>query len=163
MISMTCIIFQLEVILIPYRCRWMMVIDTGTSVSVISMEEHQRRWPGVALPTTDIRLRTYTSEQLNVLGARNANVQYGQQQATLPLVVVAAKGPCLLGRDWLCHLCLDWPSICHIENVSLQEILTRHSEVFYADLGTMQGYRWNQNFAEQGQYLFPYGPKYNGN
>ena len=107
----------------------MMEIDTGASVSVISMEEHQRWWPGVALPTTDIQLCTYTSEQLEVLGARNVDVQYGQQQATLPLVVVAAKGPCLLGRDWLCHLRLDWPSISHFENVELQEILSRPSEV----------------------------------
>ena len=67
-------------------------------------------------------------------------MQYGQQQATLPLVVVATKGPCHLGRDWLCHLGLSWPSICHIENVDLQEILTKHSEVFEADLGTMKGY-----------------------
>ena len=34
----------------------MMEIDTGTSDSVISMEEHQRQWPGVALPTADIQL-----------------------------------------------------------------------------------------------------------
>ena len=52
----------------------MMEIDPGASVSVISMEEHQRRWPGVPLPTTDIQLRTYTGEQLEVLGARNVDV-----------------------------------------------------------------------------------------
>ena len=98
----------------------MMEIDTGASVSVISMEEYQRRWPGVALLTTDIQLRIYTGEQLKVLGARNVDVQYSQQQATLPLVVVAAKGYCLLGRDWLCHLRLDWPSIWHIEKRNLE-------------------------------------------
>ena len=116
-------------------------IDTGASASVISGEEYHRRWPGVAIPATNIQLRTYTGEQLEVLGARKVEVRYGQQQATLPLVVVAEKGPCLLGRDWLQHLCLDWPSICHIQNVNLQEVLNRHSEVFEADLGTVKGYK----------------------
>ena len=144
----------------------MMEIDTGASVSVISMEEHRRRWSGVTLPTTDIQLCTYTGEQREVLDARNVNVQYGQQQTALPLVVVAAKSPCLLGRDCLCHLCLDWPSICHIENVNLKEISSRHSEVFEADLGTVQGYQASiqvdplvkPKFCRAGQYLLPCSP-----
>ena len=82
----------------------MMEIDMGASASVISMEKHQRQWPGVVLLTTDIQLHTYTGEQLEVLGARNVDVQYGQQQATRPVWVVATKGPYLLGRDWLFHL-----------------------------------------------------------
>ena len=116
----------------------------GASVSVISMEEHQRWWPGVALPTTDIQLRTYTGEQASwkswVPGMSMRNIAISKPW-TLPLVVVFAKGPCLLGRDWLCHLRLDGPGICHIGSVDLQEILTRHSEVFDADLGTVQGYQ----------------------
>ena len=90
-----------------------MEIDTGATASLISGERYHRRWPGVAISATNFLLRTYTGEQLEVLGARKVEVQYGQQQATLPLVVVAKIGPCLLGRDWLQHLRLDCTSICH--------------------------------------------------
>ena len=42
--------------------RVIMEIDTGASASVSSGEEYHRRWPGVAIPGTNIQLRTYTGE-----------------------------------------------------------------------------------------------------
>ena len=49
--------------------------------------------------------------------------------------------PVFLGKSGYSALCLDWQSICHIENIILKEILARQSEVFQADLGTLQGYQ----------------------
>ena len=57
------------------------------------------------------------------------DVTYGQQQAWLPLVVVAGEGPCFIGRDWLQQLWLDWPTICTIQFSPLQEVLQRQASV----------------------------------
>ena len=70
-------------------------------------------------------------------------MQYGAQRARLPLCVVHGKGSSLLGRDWLQHLCLDWPSICHVQSVeqtAVNSILDRHKNVFREELGTLQGF-----------------------
>jgi len=85
-----------------------MEVDTGASVSIISGTEHRRRWPGTSLRRSATQLRTYTGEPLKVVGEAMVDVIYGQQKARLPLVVVAGEGPCLMGRDWLQQLQLDW-------------------------------------------------------
>ena len=38
-------------------------------------------------------------------------VVYGDQRKKLSLLVVAGRDASLMGRDWLCHTCLDWQSI----------------------------------------------------
>ena len=118
-----------------------MEIDTGASVSIVSETEHHRRWPNVSLNSASVKLRTYTGETLKVLGSREVDVSYGHQRARLPLVVVSGDGPCLLGRDWLQHLQLDWPNICLLRSASVQEVLAAHSQVFREELGTLQGHK----------------------
>ena len=81
-----------------------MEVDTGASVSIISEEEHQRRWPGVPVQHSTIKLHTYSGEPLCIVGETTVDAVYGQQQARLPLVIVAGRRPCLMGRDWLQHL-----------------------------------------------------------
>ena len=84
---------------------------------------------------------TYTGEILKVLGSREVEVSYGQHRAHLQLMVVSGDGPCLLGRDSLQHLQLDWPNICLFQSASVQEILAAHPEVFRKELGTLQSYK----------------------
>ncbi len=98
-------------------------VDTGASVSIISETEHRRRWPGAPLRRSATQLRTYTGELLKVVGEAMVDVIYGQQKARLPLVVVVGEGPCLMGRDWLQQLQLDWPTICTVQFSPLQEVL----------------------------------------
>ena len=44
---------------------------------------------------------------MRVADQLDVEVQYGSQKCTLPLVVVAGKGPTLLVRDWLQYI-LNW-------------------------------------------------------
>jgi len=46
-----------------------------------------------------------------VSGELDFEVHYSSQVCTLSLTVVEGSGPSLLGRDWLCHLTLDWKTI----------------------------------------------------
>ena len=56
----------------------------------------------------------------------------------LPVVVVPGTGPNLLGRGWIKDLGMEWEAIHKIqgvENVTLTEVLSQHSELFKEELG----------------------------
>lgn len=84
-----------------------MGLDPGSAVSVISEQTQRRLFPQTALKPTTVLWQTYTREPMVVAGEMTAKVQYKAQFCTPPLLVVAGKGPTLLGRDWLRHLQLD--------------------------------------------------------
>ena len=78
-----------------------MELDTGASVSVIPQKIWEEKFSEVKLETSTMVLKTYTGEALQVLGEAAVKVQYGKQEAKLPVVVVSGNGPALLGRNWL--------------------------------------------------------------
>ena len=55
-------------------------------------------------------------------------------------MVVTGKGPSLLGRVWLKHLRLAWPTISHVQSTTLHQILDQHVDVFKPELDTLQGH-----------------------
>ena len=50
-----------------------------------------------------------------VQGMIEVEVEYEDQKAKLPLVIVDGKGLTLLGRNWLHHLRLDWSQLHNIQ------------------------------------------------
>ena len=58
-----------------------------------------------------LALRTYTGEQLVVVGEVSVEVQYQDQTKHLPLLIVEGEGPTFLGQNWLQELRLDWREI----------------------------------------------------
>ena len=81
-----------------------METDTGASASVINEAVYKlisRGEPKPQLQPTQAVLKTYTGEQISVLGMFNAVVVYKGNQKKLPLLVVKGTQPCLLGWDWL--------------------------------------------------------------
>ena len=120
-----------------------MEVDTGASMSLISSVTFQKLWPAHSSPVlmaTQTKLRTYTGEQINVLGTISANVQFKTQQETLPLLVVDGDGPNLLGRDWLHKIKLDWQELYHtqVTQPSVQTVLDKYKEVFNNEIGTVK-------------------------
>ena len=119
-----------------------MEIDTGASVSVISEETFQAIQRGdqpLQLQKTSVQLRTYTGEAIPVSGSVRVPVEHSGQSLTLPLIVTEGRGPSLLGRNWLSVLRLDWQTIFIVkQNLSLQQVLDRHSGVFKEGLGEMK-------------------------
>ena len=76
-----------------------MEVDTGASLSLISHETYQRLWPSRPLKASSVNLRTYSGDQVGVLGGLNVDVSFGDKHAELPLLVVEGSGPSLFGRD----------------------------------------------------------------
>jgi hypothetical protein len=65
-------------------------------------------------------------------------VKYESQTAKLALIVVAGKGPSLLGRNWLKYILLKWTKIFSIHNIqsqSLEALLSEHQPLFSKDMG----------------------------
>ena len=127
------------------QAKLQMDVDTGASVSIISMETYTQLWPEPQRPKlqrSTRKLRTYTGKELEVQGCLTVDVCYADQEQTLPLLVVAGNGPSLLGRDWLLKIRLDWQSLHNLPAAPpthLQAVLDGHSAVFTDELGRMKG------------------------
>ena len=117
-----------------------MEVDTGAAMSVMTHSQKQKLFPTAVLEHSSIVLRTYTTEKLQIMGEMTVCVEYGDQKATLPLLIVEGEGPALLGCDWLSSIKLDWSRIAYTTpSGRLQQILDQHKDVFKDELGTVQG------------------------
>eukprot|EP00731_Ephydatia_muelleri_P000765 Em0001g765a len=84
-----------------------MEVDTGAVASIISECTYRRQWSKQKRPLlqrTDVHLRTYTGEKINIKGKISLSVQYDNETLSLDLLVVEGDGPSLMGRDWLSKL-----------------------------------------------------------
>ncbi|XP_064472875.1 uncharacterized protein LOC135387707 [Ornithodoros turicata] len=78
-----------------------MEVDSGSNPSIINETVYKRLWPhSPSLTPEDVVLPTWSHDQLRVLGSRSVQVQYRDETAKKPLLVVQGSGPCLLGRSW---------------------------------------------------------------
>ena len=82
-------------------------VDTGSGITFISETTYQKKFSNYKV--TDIAIKTYANESLNVLGKLGVTVQYKENMFTnFPLHVVAGDGVNLLGRNCLSEVKLDW-------------------------------------------------------
>ena len=119
-----------------------MELDTGAALSVCGEQIFRQLWPTnpPVLGACSYRLKTYSGEVLPVCGEVSVRVQYEQQVARLPLVIVKGEGPCLFGRNWLEAIKLDWPGICQLTARSqVDPILAEFPEVFQDGMGCYRG------------------------
>ena len=99
-------------------------VDMGAALSIISESTRKLLFPEDTLHPSDLVLKTYTDDRIEVTGTLNLRVQYGEQEQKLVLVVVAGDGPSLLGRNWLKYLQLDWSSMASIRTVKWKSLNT---------------------------------------
>lgn len=107
------------------------------------------------LQETEIKLQTYTGQEIHVLGSITVTAETPGQQACLPLLVVEGSGPSLLSRDWLAKIHLDWKetfSVC--VQCTLANILEQHQKVFEPGLGTIEGMKAKLYVDSQAQPAF---------
>ena len=121
-----------------------MEVDTGADISIISDETRKALFPTQKVYKSDLILKTYTGEPIQIIGNLHMQVHYGEQFAKLVLVVVEGNGPSLLGRNWLKYLRLDWSQIAQMHATrlkSLNSVLDEHKALFEDGLGTIEPYR----------------------
>ena len=121
-----------------------MEVDTGATLSVISEETHNSLWSKDVCPPlrpTLARLKTYTGEQIKVMGTISVDVCYNDQTYNLDLNIVKGSGPSLLGRDWMHTIPLDWSYLKLIRTTSAQKcqhVIDRYPSVFKDELGLIK-------------------------
>ncbi|GAA55531.1 hypothetical protein CLF_108237, partial [Clonorchis sinensis] len=106
-------------------------MDTGSAVTLCS----EKSWQDNLRPTVKdklqqapVRLRTYTGEEVKLLGTKNVNVSYKGVTVNETIYIAEGNGPNLLGRDWLQQL----PILTFDQVSTLPEVqsLIRNYEVF---------------------------------
>ena len=90
------------------------ILDTAASETLISRKTWKKKFPNIKLDKSEVLLKTYSGEQLQVLGQTQMLLDYKQQKVKLPLLIVQGDGPSLLGKNWLKSMKLDWKKIKHV-------------------------------------------------
>ena len=108
-------------------------VDTGAALTVMSQEVYEKHFNQPLRPS-EKNLQTYTGERVSVVGEVEVEVEgkKGGNKKKLPLMVLAEKGPSLLGRNWLTDVQIDW-SMFLIKtdcNQKLSDILHEFDVVF---------------------------------
>ena len=122
-----------------------MEIDTGSAVTLVSQATFSKLWPDGNSPRlegTAVRLKTYSGQELEVVGRAVVRVRCGGQVVEdLGLVVVGGGGPSLLGRDWLGRLRVDWRGVHELRSSpgTLESLLAKYANLFGNELGTIKG------------------------
>ena len=129
-----------------------MEVDTGAAVSLAPESAVATLLHTTQLQSSNIVLKTYTGEQIPVKGVMSVDVRYGQQHhRDLKLLIVLEHGPCLLGRDWLKVVRLDWRSIGKVStSASLESrvaALQNRYQVFSEKLGTITPFQAKLSMA----------------
>ena len=139
-----------------------MEIDTGAAISVISRDKYNKLFSDTSLNPSTVRLKTYTGEPIPVVGELDVEVKYGSQVCTLSLTIVEGSGPSLLGRDWLCHLTLDWKTIglttLDMGRTQVEALQKKYKDVFAPGLGTLKNFKAHITVKQGARPIF-HGPR----
>ena len=132
----------IEVDLLINGIRHTLEVDTGASRSVMCDAVFRSIWPSAVGDIRPYRghLKTYTGQSVPVTGTATVQVQYGTQQARLPVLLVDVDGPSLLGREWLRHIVLDWRSLLQGQHgVRKMEAAASHNALHNSNAAPLRG------------------------
>ena len=59
----------------------------------------------------------------------NVDLCYGDQQVTIPLVMVKGKGPSLFDKNWLERIKLNWLAVHKLQKDLLESFLSKHAAI----------------------------------
>ena len=136
-----------------------MEIDTGAAMSIINDNTYvmlKQSDPSLELKESKVRRDTYTEEQVDVLGHVEMPVNYENQEAVLPLLVIKGNGPNLIGRNWLQQIRINWKNLLQLkeDRSTADKIDKNYEEVFQEELGTFSGPKAKIHVAEDAQPMY---------
>ncbi len=117
-----------------------MELDTGAVVTIVSEETWKAHLAELPLQDSNIVLKTYTGEPVQVLGELSVDVCHNGQQAQLPLYVVKGRGPSLFGRNWLQPIRLDWGRLNQVVS-GVSQLVQKCEDLFREGLGKMKDFQ----------------------
>ncbi|KAK9687972.1 hypothetical protein QE152_g35868 [Popillia japonica] len=118
-----------------------MELDTGVTVSTMSLAQFKKLCPGIQIQSTLVKLRTCTGEIIHPVGTATVSISYKNQSKYGDLIVIRKKVDSIFGRDWLRLVKLDWDDIRQVKVLThnyeedLQKLLQEYSDVLSDELG----------------------------
>ena len=108
-------------------------------MSLISEVTKKEILPDIVIRPSDIILRTYTAEAVEVVGQCDVMVTYEHQSIELSLLVVSGSGPSLIGRDWMAKIQFNWfdNKRTRFQKEELDSLINSYPSIFTDGLGTM--------------------------
>ena len=106
------------------------VMKLDTEPSVINETVYQQINEGQQKPElqeSKMVLQSYTGQAVPIVCRFTASVSYQDQSIKLPVTVVKGKQPCLLGRDWLEEIRIDWHEIKQVNWMHTHHLYTSTS------------------------------------
>ncbi|XP_064653072.1 uncharacterized protein K02A2.6-like [Lineus longissimus] len=134
-------------------------VDTAASVSVIPHELYQEKFKDVLpLSPTNVKLKSYSGDEIPVMGEFKVEVCYNGQTASLPLYVTKGERVALFGRNWLSVIKLDWHRLFSVMSLTsdpeIQKVLDKYPHVFSNEMGTIRGYKADIRLKESCSPVF---------
>ncbi|KAK0070045.1 hypothetical protein Bpfe_000028 [Biomphalaria pfeifferi] len=120
-------------------------IDTGSGLSIMTIKDYKKIFKrNPKLECTNVRLRTYTGEEILPLGKAIVIVYNQHETKKLPLYILSKGSNPLLGHDWIRSLKINWSDIkqlittesCIQENINC--LIKEFEEVFLEGIGTVK-------------------------
>lgn len=85
------------------------LVETGSVCTIIGESVLKNQLEDFQLTKTDTLLRSYTGDNIELLGECWVPVKYQNQEFDkLPLLIAEGQRSSLLGRDWLSKIKLNW-------------------------------------------------------
>lgn len=114
-----------------------MEVDTGSAVSLISNDLYKKYFSHIPILFSDIKLSSFTGNNIKVIGYIKVNVIYNNNKAYLELFIVPSNVPTLVGRTWLSRLKINIyndvlvKSILHCDNnLEINSLTKEFKEIF---------------------------------
>ena len=116
-----------------------MELDTGAGVTLIDEHTYRQIKPRPPLSACGTRLRSYSGDDIPVIGEFCTDVSHnGSVHRQLPVIVVAGSGPSLLGRNWLATMKLNWSEVHAVRTPPLERLKGKYPSVFRPELGELK-------------------------
>ncbi|XP_014361064.2 uncharacterized protein K02A2.6-like [Papilio machaon] len=131
-------------------------IDSGSAVTVISVNTYSRHFSKTQLLPTKKRLLGYSGEAIHCLGVMShSHILYCGQTRNLDVYVVRGGGPALLGRDFISKFNLQLTPVNYCDSpLSIEKLQARFSKTFSDTLGTFNKYKIKLILKEQSRPVF---------
>ena len=128
-----------------------MELDTGAGVSVISQADYQKHFSNLRLKDTDLKLKSYSGEEIHINGLINCDVTLDGQSKQLSLYVVQGGEKPLFGREWIHELELDTVTVNKLKCQPLQQVehlKAKYKDIFSPELGKLKGIKAKLHLKE---------------
>ena len=143
-------------------------IDTGSEITIISENAYKNQFSKLKLERTSKIVRTYSYQELMVLGRLRVSVKYKEKiYSEMKLYVIRGGDANLLGRNWLSVIKLNWNNIFYSIhqniisrqtskqiNEGLKKLMKEHSAMLADKSGTIKELKAKLSVTPGAQPIF---------